>query len=598
VKTWIRRLSFGFSISLLWVASVLAATLEELGSGKHSMLDLGEKFSIIHSVKRNRTAKLAFFNYELADRLGITYPKDPKKLEALILEHFAWEIDPTGESPKKWFASYYQDGSTKMPGDALGDGRALWTGELKIQRPDGKILYVDAVQKGIGVTAVAPTSWDSAHQTGTQLNSELVHSGIMSIANLNNGLDSTADLFGLTFERNGEWVSSTLRLGNQTRPAHLRYHADNPADFKRIYEYIVRRDLGLPLDTPITKKLVNAHLEQFARIAGEDAGRSFDLHAIQENPTSGNKTTKGSQIDLGGLRYLDAPHPNFTTMRGRVFAGEQPSDMRAYLLWMLRDMEEAKYLFAPRDAIELFKLFDQEFKAAVTRSWLVRLGLSQAEIDALSEPIKKRYFESVMTIYNTSARTPVRMIGGNDRVRPSAFDPRNIFKNTMSAMSKSGRSREWALNSLFAVTRSWGEALAPDTAKIKKAYLDSVEEIAAALSANGTPTIKPEWIKQAAKVNSKSRHELTEPYFWIDHEGPMIAKLDSRKFTFREINRMMTTAANAITDKGLPIRPETNVGFHPAFVRTLAKVPVPRPARCISKALKELQVPKVQPDAP
>ena len=62
----------------------------------------------------------------------------------MILKHFGWVVAKEGEPSEKTFiATRYQDSNSKAAGEALGDGRAFWTGEVAIPLKDGRALYVD-----------------------------------------------------------------------------------------------------------------------------------------------------------------------------------------------------------------------------------------------------------------------------------------------------------------------------------------------------------------------------------------------------------------------------------------------------------------------
>jgi hypothetical protein len=559
-----------------------------MSSGSHSVRDLGPGFSIEVPVVRDPTAKLAFFNYDIADRMGVPYPKDPKALKRMLEERFGWKVDPTGKSPVKWIATHYMDSGGKGPGHAQGDGRALWSGELVFQAADGRYHYVDVIQKGVGAT---PFAWigNPGHEDGLQSVGELVKSAILTDANLRNGLDPTADLFGFTALHGDQVVSRSVRVGHQIRPAHHLWHADNPRDYRRILEYDVRRNLGLPLDAPVGQAEIRQFLLHFAENSAEETARGFDLHGIQQNPTAGNKTTRGGSIDLGGWLYLDAHHSEYRHLFDQLEFGKQIDYQLDYFPILLQAMDQA-YVGKPISQRALERAFETRLEDTLERVWLARLGLTPEESARVKPRTAKKFREAVEELYRAEGNGKATMRGGKingQGITPAAYDMRRAFAATLGARARPESERAEALRQAFVSDRSWFSAAPGDHAKARKAYLNAVEKIVRELSPAGK--VEPRWGERARSVNAAHRFEPGFPDLWWErNEGPIIRKLETHDYDFLDINRMIRDAPRSTVDPGLPVRAVTNVGPHPSLAARWSIVPTPgrkRPVRVLGSCV-------------
>ncbi len=78
------------------------------------------------------------FNQELAKKLNLEIPEKTAEIENFVLDLFAWFKDEKQQNNEEiniaetrtFFATRYQDSDDKSTGSALGDGRALWVGEI------------------------------------------------------------------------------------------------------------------------------------------------------------------------------------------------------------------------------------------------------------------------------------------------------------------------------------------------------------------------------------------------------------------------------------------------------------------------------------
>lgn len=545
-----------------------------ISSGAHSLRTLGDAFYVDVPMRPIPGAKLAFFNYELARRLGLKIPSDPKELERIMTEFFAVEKDPTGQSTLKMMATRYLDSGRKGPGEAMGDGRAVWTGELAIPTPDGKVVSVDFTSKGIGATPLAWTKNDAAHSDGRLKMKELVRSAITSKANVKNELDSTDDLMGFVIpEEGGASRGITIRAGNQTRTSHYRYFQDEPENFKKIVTYIVRRDLGLPAGQAIGPQEVTAYFKMFVANMADETARYADLEAIHGSPTGGNRTTRGSTIDLMEFWYHDAYHSNFRYLFDRVQLVDQVESMGDYAKDILAYLRYAKYpVPAGITAEVLTDEFNRIFTAKLTEHWLNRMGLSASEIKSLSPQLKKDFFTAVGALRSAFGTEKKKIFWNN--IIPAAFDMRSIFSRTFALWGTPESD-----SVLFQNQRSWATAANPAHEKLKRAYLDSVGSIIQSLGDNGQP--RPAWVKNAKFVNGNTRLGVGDgmpaspgdPFFHA-HDEKILKELENADFDYRKVTAMIDSAAGALADPGLKVRGVTSLGMSPgSIVRRTASAP-------------------------
>ena len=113
---------------------------ERVSSGAHSYRKLGKKFFVPLNMKKVEDAEVVLFNERAAKALGLETPEDMNALQEMILNNFAYMVAPKESSSsdsKQWFATRYLDSESKKRGEALGDGRAAWSGELEVVNATG-----------------------------------------------------------------------------------------------------------------------------------------------------------------------------------------------------------------------------------------------------------------------------------------------------------------------------------------------------------------------------------------------------------------------------------------------------------------------------
>jgi uncharacterized protein YdiU (UPF0061 family) len=555
-----------FLALLLTITSAWCATWDDLSNGRHSFRRLGKSYSVSMSMKRPKGARLVLFNYRLAEQLGLSVPKDPKELEKLVLDHFAWVVDSSRKSPKDFFSTYYQDSDTNEQGAARGDGRMVWTGEIQKKMPDGRIIYLDVTLKGIGRTPMAWTNHSNpGHSDGIQGMDEAMHSYIMSEASVRNQLDSTVDLAVIELP---DWIKEkthsgvpekgaiTIRIGNQTRIAHLRNFVEDPIQFRKILDYVIRRDLNLPLETKVTRQHFDRFRNQFVDNLAVETARYYDLHAIHGAPTGGNRTTQGSTIDLSTFKYLDAHHSGFTYLFDRRMLGgefdqiEQMSkyisNFAAHVLW-----SHYQYPISAAQKDQMMSMFKARISVMLETLLFNRLGLSPSDVKQLSPETRTKFVKVVREVFEATGSRGFDV--GWKTITPAAYDPREILKNTFRVLQSPRDHWTSGIRKLFQTDRSWRSHISADPDF--QNYLNVVTEI---LSELKLETPKPEWVRRAERIGRNYRQEVGKTAFEAT-EGPLMERIRYGE-EFSSLSARAERVIQSLVDEPLPVRERTQFG--------------------------------------
>lgn len=503
-------------------------SLTEISNGNHSYRSLGSDYYIDINVENVPGARMVLFNRDLAHELSLNLPECDEELERMVLENFAWfkcadqQSGPitSSKTVKTYFATRYQDSDDKSEGNALGDGRAIWVGEIVSEPQPGRFRYLDVVLKGTGVT---PLAWFNhprqSHKDGMASMTEVVHEYIYSSAARKNGINTAGVLavIELPFYReiDNEKAAIIVRVGNHLRFAHFLYFSDNPKLLKKIFEYALKRDMGLSLDYPITSEDARKYLDLVVTKLAENAAVYFDVHAVHGSPTFGNKTSCGGSIDMATFVFPDAHHANYSYMsNGENLLGgvngqtEQFFNLFSHLVKILKKSGfEYQMEILP---VEYFHhQFRNKFEEVLTYRWLKRVGLSDHEIDALSITAKERFYEIVKSIYEATGSKRIRLNKG--KVYMAAFEPRKILSGTADCFeSLDVIVSVWG--KLFRVNRKWGTYKLSDAKPYIVEYRKSIIGIFNDLKAS-KDTVDA-WKRRSKEIKLSERHEPGADFFY------------------------------------------------------------------------------------
>ncbi len=554
----LRQLSFRAAalvatLFLIGPAPVFATDWSEIANSQHSLKNLGSEFYIDVPLAPVEGARLVLFNKDAAKRLGLEIPEDPAALEKMILKNFALFVNK--EHPTThMMATYYLDSGKKEPGGALGDGRAVWTGESRSGN-----FGVDFVLKGIGPT---PLAWenhsDSGHKDGLQSMTEAIHSFIHSEANFRNGLDSTVDLAVIEIPQQKlnkytgkmENATITLRAGDQLRVAHLSYHADNPENFKKIFNYAMKREFGINDD-------IREFMKKFTVNLAEESARYFDLHAVHGSPTHGNRTLRGATIDMGTFRYLDANHQQYSYLFKRLKYKNQTDHFKMSLDKILY-LSETAQLISRKTSKEISssseKIFQETYENTLKDIWLGRLGLTEVQMQGLSPQLKDEFYKATLALYQDEAISNTEL-SGQKVTRTAFFDVRSIFQNVLTNIATNAatsnlivKSREWQNSSLkakvFFDKISGGQFVGPlhmhKLANFKKVAMEVIQSL----------ELSPvEWYQlyTRSKAANHSKREVPVDEIFFNKEKEVAALIESKK-SFLEISKVALDSSEDLVD--------------------------------------------------
>lgn len=443
----------------------------------HSIANLGSQFSTPVPMIEIDNARLVLLNepiFELiTESMGIPSPKTYEEKEQLILKLFARVVASPGEEASEVLPSTFYTGSSRTghAGEANGDGRVIWHSELQFHQIDDRIAYLDLLIKGIGQT---PNAWtnhpDEQHRDGLLSMREAVHSFIMSEANRLNHLNSPVDVAVIEIpnqklnSKTGQYENAaiSIRLGNQTRIAHLDYHSKNQNSFRTLANYIVNRSLGYASNHEVTLGDVEDYLYQFARHLGIEAARYNDLHLLHGSPTSGNFTTNGGMTDLGTLQYLDAHHEDLRYFANHLTYGNQTFEFLSQIRYVLYSFQKSNYFPFVSDLENvLIQIFEETKKQELTQLWLERLGLNKDLRSLISSKTKRKFYDATLRLF--LAKGDKKKDVGAQKIFPAKYDMRNVFSKVIKTIDTLGKTKNKnyriiennLIESLFISDRSW-----------------------------------------------------------------------------------------------------------------------------------------------
>jgi uncharacterized protein YdiU (UPF0061 family) len=563
-----------FRILLLFIALTAALPVfaapdrwERMSSGHHTFKYLGSRFYVNAPVKKIEGARLVLFNFEAAKALGLELPDDPKLLEQLVLEQFAYMIDANGTADKQWFATYYQDSSSKAAGEARGDGRALWTGELPLTDGQGNI---DVMVKGIGVT---PLAWsnhsDPSHKDGLQSMREAVHSFVMSELNRLNELNSTIDLAVIEIpttktDHRGrqEKASLTIRVGEQTRMAHLKFWSDSKKGFSAVFDFVIRRALHMKFDAPVSQAQRDQYLRTVAINLADEAARYYDLHAVHGSPTAGNRTSSGATIDLGTFRYLDAHHSEYSYLFDKLKLGGNHGQTEQLSQYLTEITNQAARVGITLDLHEALATFDEEYRRHLTDLWLMRLGLNEREIAKVSRETRTEFFDLLEELSEIVSTETVKT--GSKNLHPALYKPRVVLAGLWKAVFSDDQEASHAVYELLTGSKSNFVNSLPVIGGKSQAFSSKLARIVKKISRD-IGSLRPDSKKIIANAASIPQRGPLGTELGQSLEKPILEGISEGDVSFSVLSRMAGSLAERQRDPRLltnQIRPWASAAAH------------------------------------
>ncbi len=516
----------GKPISIYWFRQLkkpnhsLFPTLTQISEGSHSYYSLGSSYFIDTQVEHVPNAHLLLFNKDLARELNLDLPGSDEELERIIIENFAWfKYDDQNsdriksEITKTFFSTRYQDSDDKSEGSALGDGRTIWVGEIVNELESGQVQYFDVVLKGTGTTELAWLNHPKeSHKDGQLSLTEAVHEYIYSAAAKASGI-STAGVLAvieLPFYRkvDNEKAAIVVRVGNHLRFAHYCYFADNSVQLQKLFEYGLKRDMGLTLAHSINAADVRNYLDFIVANLAFDAAIYFDVHAVHGSPTFGNITSCGRTIDFSTFIFIDAHHSNYSYMPDGVnlLGGVWGQTEQFFNLFrnLIETLKKSCFVYeAEIKSVEFFlESFNEKFEQVVTCRWLRRIGLSEQEINSLSIDTKEFFYEILKLIYELKGTKKIKFNQG--KLYMAAFEPRNVLSATAQYIENfDDITIIW--ERLFKVNRKWGTFKLADAKPYIKVYQNSIIKIVNELKPS--KEVLAVWQQRSKAIRLSERNE-------------------------------------------------------------------------------------------
>ncbi|MGR9037622.1 MAG: hypothetical protein ACU83O_13715 [Gammaproteobacteria bacterium] len=160
--------------------------------------------------------------------------------------------------------------------------------------------------------------------------------------------------------------------------------------------------------------------------------------------------------------------------------------------------------------VEYFhRQFRNKLEEVLTYRWLKRVGLSDQEIDTLSNTAKERFYEIVKSIYEATRSKRIRLNKGN--VYMAAFEPRKILSGTADCFeSLDAIISIWV--KLFKVNRKWGTYTLSDAKPYIVEYRKSIMGIFNDLKASKDTVAA--WKRRSQEIKLSERHEPGADFFY------------------------------------------------------------------------------------
>ncbi len=539
-------------------------SLNSISPNKHSFRSLGHNYFIDVDLQHIPNSRLVLFNKDLARQLNIQLPNSDREIEQIMLENFAWFKYPHQQNKanhkkfKTYFSTRYQDSENKSAGSALGDGRAVWAGEIITELEPDHLQYIDLVLKGTGATELAWLNHPKEnHKDGQVGLTEAVHEYIYSLAAKQNGINAVGVLavIELPFLReiDNEKAAIVVRAGNHLRFAHYCYFTDNASQLKKLFEYGLKRDMGLPLSYSVSAQDIPIYLEFVVTHLASNAAIYFDVHAVHGSPTFGNITSCGGTIDFATFVYIDAHHSNYSYMpEGKNLLGgiwgqtEQFFNLFSLLVDSLKK-SHFEYSTVIRSIEYYLESFNERFEQVVTYRWLQRIGLSKTEIDSLSIESKEPFYENMKSIYQLNGTKKIKFKQG--KFFPAAFEPRKILAQTAEHIDNfDNLTVLW--KTLFKVNRNWSTCHLREAKPYINAYKHSITKIVQELNASKEDISR--WQQRSKKIKLSERNEPGEDFFYNSERffasNEILEKINNGNSTWLKISNAAELSASKLVD--------------------------------------------------
>jgi hypothetical protein len=316
--------------------------------------------------------------------------------------------------------------------------------------------------------------------------------------------------------------------------------------------------MGLPLTYCVIAKDVRNYLDFIVTNLASDAAVYFDVHAVHGSPTFGNITSCGKTIDFSTFVFTDAHHGKYSYMPDGVncLGGEHGQTEQFFNLFssLVDALKTSGFEYMTEILpVEYFlRQFNDKFEQVITRRWLIRIGLSEQEIDVLSVNNKECFYDHVKLIYELQGSKKIRF---NQRKNlMAAFEPRKILSATADHIECfDDINLIW--KQLFKVNRNWGSYTLADAKPYIQAYQKSIIEIANEL--NASESIIAVWKQRSKTIRLSERNEPGADFFYGSERffasKEVLNQINSGKVSWRKISRIAEISTSKLADHGIAV---------------------------------------------
>ena len=418
-------------------------------NGNHDFQKAVPQGAVEYSVRLRKGGKLSYFNYDLANEMGLIARDHPQKmnhkLSQTVLDTFGIQIineydvihhTPIPKNhikPNTYMATrYLQSQHPDKTGRTSGDGRSIWNGQISYRGTTW-----DVSSCGTGATCLSPAT---ATQKKFFKTGDLYVSYGCGYSELEDGI--AAALLSEVFYKNGIATERTLavieypkgfsinvRAGtNLLRPSHLfRYLKQGDLEgLRSAVDYFNDRQVSnghWPKHG--SRKKSYAYLPEYIarRLAQATARFESDYLFVWLDWDGDNILMDGGIIDYGSVRQFGLYHHEYRfddTDRWSTTIPEQKRKAR-YIVQTFIQMSDF-LLRGKKNPIQnftrhkLLKVFDQEFEQHLYRHLLYKIGFNESHREYLlkehQDLIKK--FKGVFTYFEKakSQRGPHKVLDG------------------------------------------------------------------------------------------------------------------------------------------------------------------------------------------
>ena len=385
-------------------------------NGSHPWRDVSDQGFIDYPVRYRKGGKVIYFNFPLAQEMGLIPQKHPAvlnpRLEEKILKTFSlqilneydWANSPSfekdGYEDRLYMATRYLQAQHKNKrGDTSGDGRSIWNGTIKTLK-----MTFDLSSCGTGVTILSPGAQVATEpiQTGDQKYGyssglaeldEMLGAAMMSEIFYRRGLPTERCLTVIAFEDNT--AIGVRSAPNLIRPAHLfRYLKSKQwKELKDSFEYFLKRqEKNKTYQLPAKGKArYEQALQYLCRTYAKLAAVMEEEYIFNWLSWDGdNLLASGAILDYGSIRQFSAKHNKYRYKdvdRYSTSLTEQKYWARRILQTFIQAVDficsKKKKRLEAFNQHPLLKEFDRYFYEEKQRRLLGKVGFQEKEINFL-----------------------------------------------------------------------------------------------------------------------------------------------------------------------------------------------------------------------